>query len=99
MNEEEIEDRAKFLLPEEVADTFARQEHILTFDKVRNAGIIITNAENSELAPLAQYATDEELPRRGIEGSTGRRWETSSCSRATTTAPPPPISSTGARSS
>jgi len=66
--EEELEDRAKFLLPEEVADTFARQEHILTFDKIQNAGIIITNAVNSELAPLAQYATDEELSRRGIEG-------------------------------
>jgi ABC-type lipoprotein release transport system permease subunit len=66
--EEEVADRAKFLLPEEVADTFARQEHILTFDKIQNAGIIITNAENSELAPLAQYATDEELSRRGIEG-------------------------------
>jgi len=66
--EEEVEDRAKFLLPEEVADTFARQDHILTFDKIQNAGIIITNAENSELAPLAQYATDEELSRRGIEG-------------------------------
>ncbi len=66
--EEEVEDRAKFLLPEEVADTFARQDHIITFDKIQNAGIIITNAENSELAPLAQYATDEELSRRGIEG-------------------------------
>ena len=66
--EEEIEDRAKFLLPEEFADAFALQEHIITFDKVQNAGIIVTNAENSELAPLAQYATDTELARQGIEG-------------------------------
>jgi ABC-type lipoprotein release transport system permease subunit len=66
--EEEIEDRAKFHLPEDVADAFAGQDHILTFDKIMNAGIIISNAVNSELAPLAQYATDDDLARRGIEG-------------------------------
>jgi putative ABC transport system permease protein len=66
--EEEVADRAKFLLPEELADTFSRQDYIITFDKIQNAGIIITNAENSELAPLAQYATDAELARQGIEG-------------------------------
>ena len=68
--EEELEDRAKFHLPEEVADAFSRQEHILTYDKVMNAGIIILNATNSELAPLAPYATDEELAGQGIEGLT-----------------------------
>ncbi|MEW6554471.1 MAG: ABC transporter permease [Actinomycetota bacterium] len=68
--EEQIADRAKFLLPEEVADAFSRQDHIITYDKVQNAGIIILNATNSELAPLAPYATDEELARNGIEGLT-----------------------------
>jgi len=65
--EEELADRAKFHLPEEIADAFSRQEHILTYDKVMNAGIIVLNAVNSELAPLAPYATDAELaiwPRR-----------------------------------
>lgn len=68
--EEEIEDRAKFHLPEEIADAFSRQDHIITYDKIMNAGIIILNAKNSELAPLAQYATDAELARQGIEGLT-----------------------------
>ncbi len=66
--EEEVADRAKFLLPEEVADAFSLQDHILTYDKIQNAGIIILNAENSELAPLEQYATDTELARQGIAG-------------------------------
>jgi putative ABC transport system permease protein len=66
--EEEIADRAKFLLPEEIADAFSHQSQVITYDKIQNAGIIILNAENSELAPLAEYATDEELARRGIEG-------------------------------
>lgn len=66
--QEEIEYRARFHLPEELADAFSRQEHILTYDKVINAGIIIRGVVNSELAPLARYATDEELARRGIEG-------------------------------
>jgi ABC-type antimicrobial peptide transport system permease subunit len=68
--EEEVADRAKFLLPEELADAFSRQDHIITYDKIQNAGIIILNATNSELAPLAPYATDEELARNGIEGLT-----------------------------
>ncbi len=68
--EEEVEDRAKFHLPEEIADAFSRQDHILTYDKIMNAGIIILNAQNSELAPLAPYATDAELARQGIEGLT-----------------------------
>ncbi len=68
--EEEIEDRAKFHLPEEIADAFSRQDSIITYDKIMNAGIIILNAKNSELAPLAQYATDAELARQGIEGLT-----------------------------
>ena len=66
--QEEIEYRARFHLPEELADSFARQEHILTYDKIINAGIIIRGVVNSELAPLAKYATDQELARRGIEG-------------------------------
>ncbi len=66
--EEEIEYRARFHLPEELADAFSRQDHILTYDKVINAGIIVRGVVNSELAPLAQYATDQELARRGIEG-------------------------------
>ena len=70
--EEEIEDRAKFHLPEEIADAFSRQDHIITYDKIMNAGIIILNATNSELAPLAQYATDAELARQGIEGLTAQ---------------------------
>ena len=66
--QEEIEYRARFHLPEELADAFSRQDHILTYDKIVNAGIIIRGVVNSELAPLAQYATDQELARRGIEG-------------------------------
>ncbi len=66
--DEQVADRARFLLPEEVADAFSRQDHIITYDKIQNAGIIILNATNSELAPLAPYATDEELARNGIEG-------------------------------
>ena len=66
--EEEAKDRAKFHLPEELADAFARQDHILTLDKIINAGIIIRDVKNSELAPLAEYATDQELARKGIEG-------------------------------
>ena len=68
--EEEVEDRAKFLLSEEIADAFSRQGYVITYDKIQNAGIIILNAENSELAPLAEYATDQELARQGIEGLT-----------------------------
>ena len=70
--EEEVKDRAKFHLPEELADTFSRQDHILTFDKVLNAGIIVSGATNSKLEPLAQWATDEELKRQGIEGLTSK---------------------------
>jgi ABC-type antimicrobial peptide transport system permease subunit len=68
--EEEVKDRAKFHLPEELADAFSRQNNILTFDKVLNAGIIVSGATNSKLEPLAQWATDEELKRQGIEGLT-----------------------------
>src|SRR4030042_2773724 len=57
--EGEVEKRAEFHLKEEIADTFSHQDYILTFDKVLNAGIIMTDVENSELAPLAQYATEE----------------------------------------
>jgi ABC-type antimicrobial peptide transport system permease subunit len=67
-DEEELEYRAKFHVPEELADAFSRQEHIITYDKVINAGIIVRGVQNSELAPLAQYATDQELARRGVEG-------------------------------
>ena len=66
--EEEVKDRAKFHLPEELADTFSRQNSILTFDKVLNAGIIVSGATNTKLEPLAQWATDEELSRQNIEG-------------------------------
>jgi ABC-type antimicrobial peptide transport system permease subunit len=70
--EEEVEERAQFHMLEELADTFSRQDYILTYDKVLNAGILLIDVENSELAPIAQYATDEELARQGIEGLTAK---------------------------
>ena len=66
--EEEVKDRAKFHLPEGLADAFSSQNSILTFDKVLNAGIIVSGATNTKLEPLAQWATDEELSRQNIEG-------------------------------
>ena len=68
--EEEVKDRAKFHTPEEIADAFSRQKYIRTYDKIFNAGIIVPDVTNTNLEPLAQWATDEELKRQGIEGLT-----------------------------
>jgi ABC-type antimicrobial peptide transport system permease subunit len=50
--EEELEERAKTLVPEEVVDEFSREPYIITYDKVLTTGITMPAIENVELAGM-----------------------------------------------
>ena len=50
--EEKREERAKNLVPEELADGFSRHPHILTYDKVLTAGVTVPGLENVELGTM-----------------------------------------------
>lgn len=50
--EEELEERAKTLVPEDLADEFSRDPYIITYDKVLTAGITMPRIKNAELATM-----------------------------------------------
>ena len=53
MSEEELqEQRARFLVPEELADAFSRAEEIVTYDKVLEARITLPDIENTQMETL-----------------------------------------------
>ncbi|MDY6794500.1 MAG: ABC transporter permease, partial [Actinomycetota bacterium] len=66
--EEELEERAKTLVPEELVDGFSRQPEILTYDKVLSAGITVRGIENTELASMLAMAESNFGKGQGVGG-------------------------------
>ena len=52
--EEELQERADALVPEELTDTFSQNQHIVTYDKVLTAGITVPGMKNTELETVLQ---------------------------------------------
>ncbi|MBN2026148.1 MAG: ABC transporter permease [Actinobacteria bacterium] len=64
--EEELEERAKSLVPEGLADEFSRDPYIITYDKVLTAGVTVPGIENVELASMLDLSREI---REGVEAS------------------------------
>ena len=56
--EEELEERAKTLVPEELVDGFSRRPSILTYDKVLTAGVTVPGIKNVELASMLNLSKE-----------------------------------------
>ncbi|NPV59716.1 MAG: ABC transporter permease [Actinobacteria bacterium] len=56
--EEELEERAKTLVPEGLADDFSRQPYVLTYDKVLTAGVSVPGIKNVELASMLNLSKE-----------------------------------------
>ena len=56
--EEELEERTKTLVPEELTDSFSRDPRILTYDKVLTAGVTVPGMKNVELASMLDLSKE-----------------------------------------
>jgi putative ABC transport system permease protein len=56
--EEQLQERAKTLVPEELANEFSRDPNIITYDKVLTAGITIPDVENTNLASMLNLSKE-----------------------------------------
>ncbi len=56
--EEELEERAKTLVPEELADAFSRHRYILTYDKILTAGVTVPGIKNVELSSMLDLSKE-----------------------------------------
>lgn len=54
--EEELEERTKTLVPEELTDAFSREPGIATYDKVLSAGVTVPGITNTELESILALA-------------------------------------------
>jgi len=54
--EEELEERTKTLVPEELTDAFSREAGIATYDKVLSAGVTVPGITNTELESILALA-------------------------------------------
>jgi putative ABC transport system permease protein len=54
--EEELEERTKTLVPEELTDDFSREPGIVTYDKVLSTGITVPEITNTELESILSMA-------------------------------------------
>jgi putative ABC transport system permease protein len=70
--EEELEERAKTLVPEELADAFSRDPYIITYDKVLTSGVTMPGMENVELSSMLNLSREirEGAAASGITEST-----------------------------
>jgi len=70
--EERLAERAKTLVPEELADSFSRDSYIVTFDKVLTAGITLPKITNTELANMLGFSKEikDSAAASGITGNT-----------------------------
>ncbi len=70
--EEELAERAKTLVPEELADGFSRDPHIITYDKVLTAGVTMPGFKNVELATMLGFSKEikESAAASGITENT-----------------------------
>jgi ABC-type antimicrobial peptide transport system permease subunit len=70
--EEELAERTMSLVPEEMADEFSKDTHIITYDKVLTAGITVPGIENSALAPMLNLSKEinENAAAAGFSGNT-----------------------------
>jgi putative ABC transport system permease protein len=70
--EEELAERAKTLVPEEMADDFSRDPYIITYDKVLTAGVTMPGLENVELASMLGFSKEikESAAASGITSNT-----------------------------
>jgi len=70
--EEELEERAKSLVPEGLVDDFSRDPYIITYDKVLTAGVTVPGIENVELASMLDLSREirEGVAESGITENT-----------------------------
>ncbi|MEW6553347.1 MAG: ABC transporter permease [Actinomycetota bacterium] len=70
--EEELAERAKTLVPEELVDAFSRDPYLITYDKVLTAGVTMPGLENVELATMLGISKEieESAAASGITGNT-----------------------------
>ncbi len=50
--EEELEERSKTLVPEDLVDEFSHDPHIITYDKILTSGVTVPGLKNIELASM-----------------------------------------------
>jgi putative ABC transport system permease protein len=70
--EEELAERAKTLVPEELVDEFSRDPYIITYDKVLTAGVTMPGLENAELSTMLGFSKEikENAAASGITENT-----------------------------
>ncbi|MFZ2101036.1 MAG: ABC transporter permease, partial [Oricola sp.] len=70
--EEELAERAKTLVPEELVDQYSRNRSIITYDKVLTAGVTMPGLENVELATMLGFSKEikESAAASGITENT-----------------------------
>ena len=70
--EEELEERAKTLVPEELVDGFSRDPYVITYDKVLTSGVTMPGLKNVELATMLGFSKEikESAASSGITENT-----------------------------
>ncbi|OFW56491.1 MAG: hypothetical protein A2Y75_10115 [Candidatus Solincola sediminis] len=70
--EERLQERARTLIPEDLADSFSRDGYIITYDKVLTAGISLPEITNTELANMLGFSKEikDSAAASGISNNT-----------------------------